>query len=268
MRNYIIMNRIFLIDLENVGATFLKGVETLSADDLVILFYSTDYGKLSSEVREKLETGKNAYRTVRTNIHTKNAMDFQICTYLGYLVAQYGAGMKYYFVTKDQGYDASIEFIRNNLTQNICIERIPYFEFLNEKQDFRKMIADTLPDYPRKIIAIVESGFKKCNTKTAFHNFLQKNMQDFKDVYQRIEPIYTEVVLGTPFTGKYNIGDEVTIRKDLVIGEVHGRVSVTKKMILFSGRKAKVVKCNTGSSMSYFLDIDNQEGTWKDTMFE
>jgi len=62
-----------------------------------------------------------------------------------------------------------------------------------------------------------------------------------------------------------NIGDKVTIRKDLKVKKWYGNDDFTKEMQKFKGREAIVTHITTNG---FYLDIDNQNWTWTKEMFE
>ena len=63
---------------------------------------------------------------------------------------------------------------------------------------------------------------------------------------------------------KYNVGDKVKIREDLVIDNVYGVDSFVDEMEKYKGRTAII----TDVSDRYQIDIDNGEWFWTDDMFE
>lgn len=97
------MRNIYLIDFENVGSEGLNGVLNLTEDDAVVLFYSVKSDKLA--IRTHIQIGKSpaAFEYFEVTVGGKNALDHQLSTYLGYLVAKDEAE-RYYIVSRDNGY--------------------------------------------------------------------------------------------------------------------------------------------------------------------
>lgn len=66
---------------------------------------------------------------------------------------------------------------------------------------------------------------------------------------------------------KYKIGDTITIRKDLKESQKLGDQFITRAMLDYRGKKAKIVD-TYGFSGIYSLDIDKKFWNWNDEMFE
>jgi hypothetical protein len=65
----------------------------------------------------------------------------------------------------------------------------------------------------------------------------------------------------------YRIGDDVTIRKDLLVGEFYGDESFVSQMLKYRGEKTKIV--GTSEYGNHLLDIDKEDPwAWTEEMFE
>lgn len=104
------MNMIFLVDGDNNIGTGLKGVDMLSEQDTVLVFYQKT-GLALSKI-QKLCAGTRAdvqyIESVRSG---RNSIDFQIITELGVLVGR-GEADYAYVISQDKGYAASIDALR------------------------------------------------------------------------------------------------------------------------------------------------------------
>ena len=103
------MNRYFLIDYENVNNKGLSGVQYLEEDDIVVIFYSKNANTLSFEMHQRILSSPAYFVYKKVNTGEKNALDFQLASYLGYLLrdttSQDNNDMNHYFiVTEDNGY--------------------------------------------------------------------------------------------------------------------------------------------------------------------
>lgn len=100
---------IYLIDFENSAASGLVGLETLTSGDSILLFYSEMANKIPIELHLSLEhsPAKRDYFCVKTGY--KNALDFQLSTYLGYLIAS-DIHSSYTIVSKDEGFGVLVGF--------------------------------------------------------------------------------------------------------------------------------------------------------------
>lgn len=186
-----VMKRYFFIDKENTGKRFLKGLKELSKNDTIIIFHCEQQGEIKNDILLALATTKAAIEIRKMQIHTKNAMDFQICTYMGYLYKTYGNKAEYYIVSNDHGYDASIEFIKMQLDPKAKIERINCEMNISEEENTLENVLSG--KYKKKIINKIKAGMKETADKAQFHNFLQQNFhEDFMSIYALIKPVYEE----------------------------------------------------------------------------
>ena len=80
--------RIFLIDYENVNSFGLAGISRLDAEDRVVLFYSQSANTLNFEILDEIMQSPVRTEKVNLNQSGRNALDFQLVTYLGYLIAK------------------------------------------------------------------------------------------------------------------------------------------------------------------------------------
>ncbi len=101
---------IFLVDGDNNIGTGLKGVDMLSEQDTVLVFYQKE-GLALSKIK-KLCAGTSAdVQYIESVRGGKNAIDFQIITELGVLVGKREADYAY-VISQDKGYEASIDALR------------------------------------------------------------------------------------------------------------------------------------------------------------
>ncbi len=104
------MKMIFLVDGDNNIGTGLKGIDLLSEQDSVLIFYQKT-GLALSRI-QKLCAGTRAdVQYVESIRGGKNSIDFQIITELGVLVGRREADFAY-VISQDKGYAASIDALR------------------------------------------------------------------------------------------------------------------------------------------------------------
>ncbi len=113
--------RLFLIDYENVNSAGLQGIGQLTSQDRVILFYSQAANTLSFEIMDEMLAANIMPERVCIAQSGKNALDFQLVTFLGYLIAKNKADA-YYIISKDTGYSAAVTFARNYLNTKVTIK--------------------------------------------------------------------------------------------------------------------------------------------------
>lgn len=103
------MKMIFLVDGDNNIGTGLQGIEALTAEDTVLVFYGkgqslTSIKKLCGDTRAQVQY----LESVRGG---KNSIDFQIITELGVLVGRGEADFAY-VISQDKGYEAAMSALR------------------------------------------------------------------------------------------------------------------------------------------------------------
>lgn len=97
----------YLIDFENVKSRGMEGVELLTEEDTVCIFYSDNADSMTFDLHRKLNETKANIIYHKVAVGTKNALDFQLATYLGYLICgQQNEEIhpNYFIVTKDNGF--------------------------------------------------------------------------------------------------------------------------------------------------------------------
>ena len=117
---------IYLVDFENVTSEGLSGVGSLNEGDKVILFYSTKANKISLPIHIEMSKSLASFEYKEVLVGGKNALDYQLSTYLGYLIGQ-NEDTHYYIVSKDRGYEYLSDFWKQTLKdaeEKICIEYI------------------------------------------------------------------------------------------------------------------------------------------------
>ena len=107
----------FLIDFENVKSTGLKGIEHLIESDDVYIFYSEYANTITFDVHHKINKSHANLKFFKSGIVAKNALDFQLVSYLGYLIAQ-KKYKNYFVITGDRGFEAAVSFWKDFFKQN------------------------------------------------------------------------------------------------------------------------------------------------------
>ncbi len=178
----------FLIDFENVSDNAFIGLENLAEDDKIIIFYSEKSSKISISTHCKLEHSNVMKEYIAIKTGGKNALDFQLATYLGYLIAQ-DKTQEYVIVSNDTGFDFVTAFwqkkdIKIRKCSNLSMEHIK-----NIDDDIANVLDATIVDVP-KVIALI----KKYKTKQGINNALMKEFGSEKTgiIYKAIKPLISE----------------------------------------------------------------------------
>lgn len=202
----------YLIDYENVGEAGLKGIADLNEEDYIIIFYSENAGRISFDLHRMLNesTACVEYRKVKSGM--KNALDFQLATYLGYLIAKHDGNTSYYIISKDNGYDVVKSFWKDQnifLSSNLtCKTNRPEEDMVRER--FEDLEAEQPKDglLALQELSRVKKELSKIYGDTAFRDelllFLEKykNLQDLNnalvrwygsdqayEIYKKVKPL-------------------------------------------------------------------------------
>ncbi|MDE6102800.1 MAG: hypothetical protein K2F73_07500, partial [Ruminococcus sp.] len=100
--------RYYLIDYENVHQAGFEGIEKLTSNDCLIVFYTTNAETLTFSLYEKLVSCKAVVQLCKVKCGGKNALDFQLSTFLGYILGK-NPDSDCHIISNDKGY----EYIRN-----------------------------------------------------------------------------------------------------------------------------------------------------------
>ncbi len=97
----------YLIDYENVKN--IVGGKILSKNDTIVFFYSKNASTVSFDLHMEIcqSNAKKEYYLVESG--GKNALDFQMSTYIGYLIAK-KPSEKIFIISQDKGFDFLISF--------------------------------------------------------------------------------------------------------------------------------------------------------------
>lgn len=95
---------IYLIDYENVKN--LLGINNLTADDSVVIFYSQKANALTFDLHQEILSSQARIEYKCVEVGGQNALDFQLSTYLGYLIKQNESSESkiYIIVSHDRGF--------------------------------------------------------------------------------------------------------------------------------------------------------------------
>ncbi len=96
--------RHYLIDYENVHQTGFEGIEKLSSDDFVTIFYTQNANTLSFELHQALINCKAKVSIVKVDNSSKNALDFQLSSYLGFLISN-TERLDIHIISNDKGFE-------------------------------------------------------------------------------------------------------------------------------------------------------------------
>ena len=200
---------IFLIDFENVQSSCFKGIEQLNDNDRIYIFYSTNCKVAVDDLLEFTKCRCRFYFK-KINNGVRNALDFQLVEYLGYLIGKHKDNLDdyhFYIVSKDKGFKS----IKNNIEGakvDFCIN------LAKEHETVKAITPESTAD---ALLTEVKKALPKLNTNQldvllpvmrkskglpgTVNNELQKHIKDktFKDgkeigaIIKAIKPILKQM---------------------------------------------------------------------------
>ncbi len=114
----------YMIDYENVKTGGLNGISRLTEADKVIIFYSENANRLTFDLHRRLMECKASIEYREVSVGGHNALDFQLVTYLGFLIAQNKNG-QYLIISNDRGFEYVVNFWRKD---GLAIGLLPYLK--------------------------------------------------------------------------------------------------------------------------------------------
>jgi hypothetical protein len=197
----------YLVDYENVGSSRLKGLTNIAENDTLIIFFSKENENVSLDTMDVFGKLNIKFRCFKVDSGTKNALDFQLSSYLGYLISQNNEKAHYYIISADTGYDCLQNFWKS---QGVSVSRFsPVLETAKpaentakakkkaKKKSSTNISLATLEDINKYISAedepeFVLQAFNESKLCTDFNTKLNKHYKDSKHsskVYRAQKPL-------------------------------------------------------------------------------
>lgn len=202
-----------LVDCENIDRDQIKDFKGIKDGDALILFYSEQHKSITIDVMDFVAKHNLKLECHKVKTGSGHALDFQLSSYLGYLIAKNNdASIKYCIVAGDKGYDVLIDFWKKhniNLTRKTLPEAKKNVTSIStasssvkeqDAKDNKILEGGTTTDYeikqylsaedmPEEVLKIVN----QYKTKQAINNGLNKLYKDSKhtsSVIKKLKPLY------------------------------------------------------------------------------
>lgn len=94
---------VFLIDYENVRTAAFNGLEDLNENDRVVVFYTANSDNLTFSLMQRLVKSQAQIEYKKVTCGGKNSLDFQLCSYLGYLIGT-SKDTRFCIISRDKGF--------------------------------------------------------------------------------------------------------------------------------------------------------------------
>ena len=104
----------YLVDTENIGHQWDQIIPSLQQNDIILLFYteSNSTQTVPFSTLGQMTAAKASFKAIHC-VKGTNALDFQLVTYLGFLIAKANKKDNFIICSNDNGYDAAISFWKN-----------------------------------------------------------------------------------------------------------------------------------------------------------
>ena len=184
----------YLIDYENVKTHGLDGISGLGREDSVCLFYNENADTLTFGLHRRLSEAKAEIQYQKVETGTKNALDFQLSSYLGYLISENrDRNARFYIVTKDKGFGALVSYwSRRDVPVKIVMDLAGRDED-KEKDELNDRVSKVVSD--KTAVPTVVKIIQQYKTKQGINNALLKEFKDNKrasEIYTAIKPLITD----------------------------------------------------------------------------
>ena len=195
----------YLVDFENVRTEGLKNFIGINEKDAIVIFYSEQCKNITLDVIENITRLNVSLSCCKVKTGTKNALDFQLASHLGYLIGK-GEHAKYFIVSNDKGFDCLCEYWKE---QNQHVDRIALNDstlendlpvIVKKKSKVQSGDLATIDeilqvlsknDSPEEVLVI----FNQYKTKQAICNGMAKKFKDSKRasaIYKKLKPLLKE----------------------------------------------------------------------------
>ena len=189
------MKNIILIDYENLQVKNLDDVYCLDAD--VYVFRGPTQNKLPAELIESAQKFGSRITWIKTSRQGHNALDFHIAYYVGRM-AEIDPKVFFHIVSKDDGFDALIDFMKE---RTLFIDRVESIEEIPLVKKMKAIECNPVAFIKDRILN-VSSPSRLKTLRTAIAKWLEKDDEKFVDGI--IESLKKEKFLEIDAQGKVN----------------------------------------------------------------
>lgn len=186
----------YLVDYENVKTQGLNGVNKLPEEDIVCIFYSENADSLTFGLHRRLNESKANIIFQRVEVGHKNALDFQLSSYLGYIIHEnINNPYDYYIVTQDKGYESLINYWKKRRVNVSLVINVAKQSEQSMQNELEKQVAELLKD--KSDAPVVAKMIQNYKTKQGLNNALMKKFpsKDNKkssEIYSAIKPLIAD----------------------------------------------------------------------------
>lgn len=187
---------IYLIDFENVHSDGLKGIEQLAENDVCYVFYSEHAGVLTFNIHKKIIESRAKIYYVEAQVGMKNALDFQLVSYLGYMIRE-DQEAYYCVISNDRAFALVADFWKKKGVEVACAVSLAAAVRLKENEKIASRLASLLSD--KKEREFVAKCIEELSTKQGINNRIAKKYGTTRagEIYKLIKPLIADKKGGT-----------------------------------------------------------------------
>ncbi|MCI9345697.1 MAG: NYN domain-containing protein [Lachnospiraceae bacterium] len=186
----------YLVDFENVKKDGLDGIHKLGKEDKVCIFYSKNADSITFDQHRRITESQATIEFCKVDVGSKNALDFQLATQLGYLIANQAANM-YYIVSKDKGFEILSGYWKSRGVSVTLIADITGRSHDHETQELREKLQAVIKEDEEVTVEEILKIVQQYKTKQGIMNALMKkypsadNKKSSK-IYKTIKPLLSD----------------------------------------------------------------------------
>ncbi len=186
----------YLVDFENVKKDGLDGIHKLGKEDKVCIFYSKNADSITFDQHRRITESQATIEFCKVDVGSKNALDFQLATQLGYLIANQAANM-YYIVSKDKGFEILSGYWKSRGVSVTLIADITGRSHDHETQELREKLQAVIKEDEEVTVEEILKIVQQYKTKQGIMDALMKkypsadNKKSSK-IYKTIKPLLSD----------------------------------------------------------------------------
>lgn len=201
----------YLVDYENIHNDLDNLINNTSNGDSIVLFYSETCKNISLDIISNFTSRNLKIDCFKVITGTKNALDFQLASYLGYLVGENKKAANYYIVSNDKGFDCLCEYwdsigvsvvricAQTSVVKPVLKQNPPKTK--KEVKKNNKVNNDITLEKVKEIVKenseaeFIVDVLNNSKEKTEVHNKISKHYKDSKKtgiLYKKLKPLFKE----------------------------------------------------------------------------
>ena len=186
----------YFVDYENVKTHGLDGIGKLAKDDIVIIFYSANADSLTFGLHKRINESMATVVYQKVDVGRKNALDFQLSSYLGYIIREnLDKPVNYYIVTKDQGFSSLVGYWQKRKVDVALVADVARRNEKNIKNELKTQVSQLVKE--KEVIDVVTDFILQYKTKQGINNalvkkFPSKDNKRASEIYNAIKPLIAD----------------------------------------------------------------------------